>query len=115
MAPRIARAASGAGRPAPRVAAILAACVTQDSDGARRTFAERWTAAGQLPSYRALLNRQGLAGVPETAVAGDDAAVRAALRRYADAGATELVVSPFGTGPEQSRTLEAFAALREGV
>ncbi|THJ24682.1 LLM class F420-dependent oxidoreductase, partial [Candidatus Frankia alpina] len=48
----------------------------------------------------------------ETVVAGTAEVVERALRRYADAGATELIVSLIGDPQEQVRTLDVVAALR---
>jgi F420-dependent oxidoreductase-like protein len=94
-----------------RVVVLVSACVTADPEGARERFAEALGFAGDLPSYRANLQRQGKAGVHETAVAGDEEAVARAVRAYAEAGATELVVSPFGDEREQERTRRLLAEL----
>ncbi|MEV0699342.1 hypothetical protein AB0I53_15690 [Saccharopolyspora sp. NPDC050389] len=85
--------------------------VTSDVDGARDRFAAQLAVAGELPAYRAVLDRQGLAGPEDVAVIGDDATVERALRRYAEAGATELVAVPFGTDEEQRRTRRLMATL----
>ncbi|KJE24349.1 hypothetical protein FF36_01424 [Frankia torreyi] len=65
-----------------------------------------------FPAYRAILDRQGLSGVHETVVAGTAEVVERALRRYADAGATELVVSLIGDPGERARGLDVLTALR---
>ncbi|MDA3644926.1 TIGR03564 family F420-dependent LLM class oxidoreductase [Saccharopolyspora indica] len=95
----------------PRVVAVVSVCVTSEVDDARARFAEQLAAAGELPAYRAMLDRQGLAGPEDVAVIGDE--VERSLRRYAEAGATELVAVPFGTAAEQQRTREVLAALTE--
>ncbi|WP_052488907.1 hypothetical protein [Streptomyces sp. 150FB] len=69
-------------------------------------------AASGLPSYRALLDRQGLSGVHETVLAGDEDAVAEGLRAFAAAGATEVLVSVVGDTEERSRTLELLSAVR---
>lgn len=112
IAPRIARAASRAGRPVPRVVACVRASLTADPDGARDRLAAMLGAAGQLPSYRSILERQGKSGVHETLVAGDETVIARALRSYADAGATELVVSLHGDQETQARTLKALSGLQ---
>jgi F420-dependent oxidoreductase-like protein len=111
LAPRIVQAASRAGRPAPRVVVCVRVSVTADPDGARDQLATMLGAAGQLPSYRKILERQGKPGIHETLVAGDENIVARAVRSYADAGATELVVSPHGDRETQARTLDVLAAL----
>lgn len=97
----------------PRVVTMVSACVTSDVDGVRARFAEQLSVAGQLPAYRAMLDRQGLAGPEEVAVLGGEAVVERSLRRFVAAGATELVAVPFGTAAEQARTREVLAALNE--
>ena len=62
IVPTISAAAQEAGRPAPRVVCILPVCVTDDPDGARARAAKVFEIYGQLPSYRAMLDREGAAG-----------------------------------------------------
>ncbi|SDX10357.1 F420-dependent oxidoreductase, MSMEG_4879 family [Saccharopolyspora shandongensis] len=95
----------------PRVVAMVSVSVVSDVDDARERFAAQLAIAGELPAYRAVLDRQGLAGPEDVAVIGDEAAVERALRRYAAAGATELIAAPFGTDEEQRRTRRLMAAL----
>ncbi|SFO19950.1 LLM class F420-dependent oxidoreductase [Actinomadura madurae] len=109
IVPAITRAADAAGRPAPRVLAGVVVAVTDDPDGARRTVAEQFGAVSQFPAYQAVLDRQGLSGVHETVIAGDEDTVARELRRFADAGATDLLIGPFG---DTSRVLRLAASLR---
>jgi F420-dependent oxidoreductase-like protein len=109
IVPSITKAAAAAGRPAPRVLASAIVALTNDPDGARRELAEQFGAASAFPGYRAILDRQGLSGVHETVIAGDEAAVGRELRRFADAGATDLLISPRG---DAARVLEFAATLR---
>lgn len=111
IVPTISRAAAAAGRPAPRVVAGVSVCVTADEAATRASFGERFGFFGRLPSYRVMLDREGANGVEDVAVVGDEAAVERELRRYADAGATELIASPFGTGEERERTVGLLASL----
>ncbi len=103
--PTITQAASEAGRPTPRVAAAVPVCVTSDVAGARERAAKVFAIYGTLPSYRAMLDLEGLDGPEDLAVIGDEAAVTAGLRRFADAGVTELAASEFGgSADERTRT-----------
>jgi F420-dependent oxidoreductase-like protein len=111
VVPRLTAAAEGAGRPAPRVVLSLPVAVTGDEGGARAWVVERFGMAGDLPSYRAVLDREGASGVADVVVAGDEAAVARRLRALADAGATELVAVPYGPPEQVSRTLEVLAGL----
>jgi F420-dependent oxidoreductase-like protein len=111
VVPAVQRGAEGAGRPAPRVVAGVLVCVTDDPDGARGQIASRYGLAGQVPEYRAVLDREGAAGPQDVAAIGDEDAVARHIRRLADAGVTELAAAPFGTPAEQSRTLALLAEL----
>ncbi|MFB4315580.1 TIGR03564 family F420-dependent LLM class oxidoreductase [Actinomadura sp. 21ATH] len=111
VAPAIGRAAAEAGRPAPRIVAFTMVALTGDPDGARAALAERLGFAGDFPSYRTVLDRQGLSGVHETIIAGDERAVEAAIRRYASAGATDLLLSPMGGAEERDRVLRLAASV----
>ncbi|RKN05396.1 TIGR03564 family F420-dependent LLM class oxidoreductase [Streptomyces radicis] len=116
ISPRITEAARAAGRGAPRVIAGVLASVTGDPDRARGEIAERLGHASDLPSYRALLDRQGLAGVADTALVGDEETVAAGLRAYADAGATDVLVSSTGSDAEETaRTFALLSAVRRDL
>jgi F420-dependent oxidoreductase-like protein len=115
IVPAVTRAAARAGRPDPRVVATVIVSVTADPEGVRRQTAEALGMASDLPAYRATLDRQGMTGVHETVVAGDEDAVERALRAYADAGATELIVSTAGDERDRARTLRLLASLGDRV
>ena len=77
-----------AGRPSPRVVCSLPVWVTDDPDGARARAAEVFAIYGELPSYRAMLDREGAAGPADVALVGDEDIVAAqitALCRWARA------------------------------
>ncbi|MCO5993745.1 TIGR03564 family F420-dependent LLM class oxidoreductase [Actinoallomurus rhizosphaericola] len=112
IAPAVGRAAAQAERPDPRVVAGVMVSVTHDPDRVRQGVAAAVGAAGRLPSYRAALDRQGMSGVHETVVAGDEDTVERAIRAYADAGATEFVASPVGDEQERARTVAFLSAVR---
>jgi alkanesulfonate monooxygenase SsuD/methylene tetrahydromethanopterin reductase-like flavin-dependent oxidoreductase (luciferase family) len=107
----IAGAAAGAGRPAPEVIAVGLVSVTSDAARTRQQIAERFGAAGQMPSYRAMLDREGVDSVADLMIAGDETAVERELQRYADAGATELLAYVVGSPEEQARTMALLASL----
>jgi F420-dependent oxidoreductase-like protein len=110
IVPEITRAA--AGRAAPRVVVGVFMALTSDPDGLRNQLAGELGAAGDLPAYRAILDRQGAAGVADLMVAGDERTLERAVRAYADAGATELAVSVHGDERERARLLELLPELR---
>ncbi|MGW6278829.1 TIGR03564 family F420-dependent LLM class oxidoreductase [Kribbella sp. NPDC055071] len=97
---------AAAGRPQPQVIAGACVALTDDPDGTREWIRQRFGAAGDMPSYRAVLDRGGKAGPEDTAVLGDESAVAREVQRYADAGATEFLFCPVGTAEEQARTIK---------
>ncbi len=103
--PTIRDAATDAGNAEPRIAAGVPVCVTDDIDGARQRAASVFAIYGQLPSYRAMLDREGLDGPADLAIIGDEATVAARVRAYADAGVTDFAASEFASSAdERSRT-----------
>ncbi len=109
--PTITRAAADAGAPPPRVAVGLPVCVTDDVDAARERAAQLYAVYGTLPSYRAMLDREGAEGPADVAIVGDEATVRTGIQRVADAGATEFLASEFGSSADRPRTRELLRSL----
>ncbi|WP_281361691.1 LLM class flavin-dependent oxidoreductase [Acrocarpospora pleiomorpha] len=102
---------AAAGRAAPRIVVGLLASVTSDVDGARERVNTDFRQAATLPTFSALLERQGSTGPADTLIAGDEAAAEQAVRHFADAGATELIIFPVGLPEDQVRTVTLFADL----
>ncbi|TCC22396.1 hypothetical protein [Kribbella sindirgiensis] len=71
----------------------------------RQWIHDRFGAAGNMPAYRAVLDRGGKAGPEETAVLGDEEAVAKEIQRFKDAGTTEFLVCPVGPDAERERTI----------
>jgi len=94
-APRIREAAAKAGRPRPRVVVGLPIAVTKEVVAARGSAARQFEVYGALPSYRAMLDREGAVGPGDVAIAGDASAVGETLSRLAEAGATDFYAIPF--------------------
>ena len=108
IAPTIRQAASEAGRPDPMVIAGVPVSVTDDPDAARAEAENVFAIYGTLPSYRAMLDREGAAGPGDIAVVGDEDTVRKGLAAYAEAGVTDLNVAPFG---DLGRTADLVTSL----
>jgi F420-dependent oxidoreductase-like protein len=106
IVPAVTSAAAAAGRPAPRIAAGVPASVTVDPEGARAHAFVYLGGNARNPSYQAALRREGISHPAELALIGDEEAVAAGLRRYLDAGATDVRVSPaaFASDEERLRT-----------
>jgi F420-dependent oxidoreductase-like protein len=110
--PAITAAAEQAGRRAPEVYASLPICLTDDVDTARARAAEEFQVYGFLPSYRAMLDREGAENPGAVAVVGDQATLEKELGRLQDAGVTEFVASIFGSRDERDRTRAFLVAAR---
>lgn len=95
----------------PRVVAAVMLSVTDRPDTVRQEVAGALGFASDLPSYRALLDRQGQSNVAETVIAGDEDTVAAAIHAYVDAGATDVLVSLVGNSAEKARTLNLAGEL----
>lgn len=91
--PRLERAAAAATRPAPKVIHALPVAVVADAEAARERVAQALTVYGQLPSYRAMLDREGVAGPADLAVLGDEALLMGTLDRLAGLGVTHFNAS----------------------
>jgi F420-dependent oxidoreductase-like protein len=110
--PTITKAAADAGRPSPRVGAALPVCVTDDVEGAKSRAASVYQVYGMLPSYRAMIDREGATGPEDVAIIGTEDQVRARIRQIEDAGVTDFVGAEFATGDtERTRTRELLRSL----
>jgi F420-dependent oxidoreductase-like protein len=118
IVPAITAAATAAGRPAPRIAAGVPASVTADPAGARAHAFQYLGGNARNPSYQAALALEGVGHPADLALVGDEETVAAGLRRYLDAGATDVRVSPaaFATDEERVRTWRLVGELaRKGI
>jgi F420-dependent oxidoreductase-like protein len=94
--PTIKAAAEAAGRPAPRIVAGFPICVTSDPDAIRERVNRSFSRYGELPSYRAALDRQREGASPsEAALIGDEATVQAGLDELRAAGVTDFIASVY--------------------
>ncbi|MFG3256709.1 TIGR03564 family F420-dependent LLM class oxidoreductase [Streptomyces sp. NPDC048172] len=94
----------------PRVVVMALVAVTAEPDRVRDDLAEVFGGAGSMPAYRALLERDGLTNVAETAVVGSESEVLRQLARYGDAGTTDLIAVPTGDQPDATREVLAATA-----
>lgn len=103
--PRIGEAAAKAGRPAPRVIAGLPIAVTEDVAAAREVAGRAFQVYGFLPSYRAMLDREGAEGPADVAIAGDESAVGEQLQRLKEAGVTDFMAAIFPVGKDPAASV----------
>ena len=91
IVPSLTSSAERQGRPTPRVVAGVPVCVTDDGLAAMDSAARALRTYGTLPSYRAMLTREGLDSPVDIALIGDEDTVSAGLARFADAGVQDLL------------------------
>jgi F420-dependent oxidoreductase-like protein len=111
VVPTITAAAEEAGRDAPLIGAGFPICVTDDPDAARAAAGKTFAIYGTLPSYQAMLAREGAEGPSDVAIVGDEAAVSAQLERLRTIGVTDFVASVFGSADDRGRTYAYLAAI----
>src|SRR5260370_27231767 len=97
-------AAEQAGRHVPGVVCILPVCVTDDPDGARARAAKVFEIYGQLPSYRAMLDREGADGPAHVAIVGNEDQGARQIKALADCGVTDFVAGGDPPGHRPPRT-----------
>ena len=112
--PKLAAAAKEAGRPTPRIIATLPVCVTDEVDAMRGLVTKLLSHYGELPSYRAMFDREGVAGPGELALIGNEAFVRAKIAELADAGVSDFAATEFTPAKaDRIRTRELLRSLAE--
>lgn len=99
--PTIKAAADRHGRDSARVIAALPVCVTKDVAAAHERAAKVFVIYGQLPSYRAMLDKEGAAGPADIAIAGSEAEVLDRVSALADMGVTDFAAVEFGGTPDE--------------
>jgi 5,10-methylenetetrahydromethanopterin reductase len=111
--PTITKTAEQAGRPPPRVCVGLPVCVTDDPDDARERAARVFAVYDSLPSYNAMLDREGATGPADVAIVGDEASVAAGVRRLADLGTSDFAAVEYGSVSkgDRQRTRELLRSL----
>jgi len=99
--PRLSEAAEAAGRVQPRIIATLPICVTDDEERIRGLISKNLKMYAQLPSYKAMFEREGVTEAGELALVGSAAKVQDLLATVAEAGVTDFAASEFTTNPEE--------------
>jgi 5,10-methylenetetrahydromethanopterin reductase len=111
IVPVINEAAAAADRPTPRIVAAFPICVTDDVDAARARASKVFAVYTNLPSYRAMMDLEGVADPSGIAIVGTEAEVRDQLAEVAAAGVTDLNAGAFPGNPEEEARTRAV--LRE--
>ena len=87
--PTITKAADSVGRPAPRIIAGIPISVTNNEEAARASCARVWEVYGKIYSYKNVIAAEGASGVSDLAIVGDEATVRAQIKRLESIGVTD--------------------------
>jgi alkanesulfonate monooxygenase SsuD/methylene tetrahydromethanopterin reductase-like flavin-dependent oxidoreductase (luciferase family) len=117
VVPRITEAAKAAGRSEVRVVAgvPVALCLDSEVDDARAYAGEVLGHADFSPNYVRLLEHGDARDVGDTMAAGDESSVLARLRRYRDAGVTDLAVRVVPLGQDACERSASRRRTREFV
>jgi F420-dependent oxidoreductase-like protein len=109
--PAVTRAASRASRPPPRIVVGNRLWMTDAPDEARREITRSAAVYGDLPSYRAMLDRQGARGHGDVALVGNEEAIAREVRRLGDVGATDFAATIVGPPDDQARAVAMLGSL----
>lgn len=117
IGPRIAKAADNAGRPAPRIVAGIPVCLCAPSEvDVARERANRILGEAEVsPNYQRLLERGEARDVGDLCAAGDEEAILARFRRFADAGVTDLSVRLLPIGDNRDELIASKRRTREMI
>lgn len=115
IVPEISAAAREAGHSAARIVCGMPICLTRDVQGAREHIGKTLSVYGMLPSYRAMLDREGVEGPAELALVGDIDTLRADIDRLRQAGVTDFNAAVIPYGDNFDATLELLQSELEKV
>ena len=112
IVPCLAAAANAADRPAPRIVAGVPVILTNNINEARAKAAQVFSIYARVPSYRAMLDREGVQGVEDIAIIGDEKEIRLACTRLEAVGVTDICAFPFEVSSgDQERTMALLGDL----
>lgn len=110
IVPVVNDAAEAASRDVPRVVCSLPVIVTDDPAPAKAFVGDVLAGYATLPSYRAMLDIEGVHGVEDIALIGGEDEVRHGLAEIATAGATDFTAVIMAGDPDsQARTMAVLA------
>lgn len=114
IAPALREASERAGRAAPRIVAAFPIAITDDPDDARERVGKMLANYGGIPSYRAMLDREGAGGPGDVAILGDERALDEALDRLEAMGVSDFSASIMPVDPEAEGRTAAYLIARMG-
>ena len=101
IAPILNDAAESAGREQPSIVCSIPVWVTDEPEPAREFIAQILSIYAELPSYRAMLDIEGLHGLGELSLVGSEAEIQDRLGEIAASGATDFTAVPMGGNPDE--------------
>jgi F420-dependent oxidoreductase-like protein len=115
IAPVLRAAAAAAGRPPPRIMALVSVAVTDDPAAAHAAALAGGGVYAALPSYRRVLDLEGVESPADLLLAGPIERIVEGLADYVAAGATDLRIAIDATNDgEREATRAALAELLTG-
>ncbi len=108
--PTLEAAAEDAGRAAPRIVASVPVCVTDRPEEARSVIGRMLGGYDQIPSYRRVMDLEGVEGVAEVSVVGSAGEVADRLAAFAAAGTTDFVAVEFTLHDDEVATTRSLLA-----
>jgi 5,10-methylenetetrahydromethanopterin reductase len=110
IVPTITAAAERADRPPPRVVALVGVCITDDVSALRAHERAESVMYDSFPSYRSVLDFEGVESGADLTLAGRPDEVLEGLAGYAEAGATDLRIAIAHRTSEERDATKAFLA-----
>jgi len=108
LKPAVDAAAAAAGRPVPRIVASVPVCVTNRGDDVRNLIATFLAGYNDLPSYRGVMDVEGVDGPAGVSIVGTESEVRAGIAAFAEAGATDFAAVELTTDDDEQRATRAL-------
>ena len=113
IAPVINAAADKAGRDKPSIVCSIPVWVTDEPKPARDFLGQILSIYAELPSYRRMLDIEGLHGLGELSLVGTEPEVTERIAEIAVSGATDFTAVPMGGNPDEiERTREVLRIAR---
>ena len=109
IVPTITKAAGAAGRPAPSVIASLPVCCTSDVAAATERINTALAIYPTLPSYKAMLDREGAESAADVALVGSKDRIVDGIGQLATAGVTDFTAAVMGNDDERAATNDVLS------
>ncbi len=108
--PRLDEAADAADRDEPAIVASIPCWVTDQPDAARAFIAQILATYAELPSYRAMLDIEGIHGLEDLSFVGTADQVREGVESVRASGATDFTAVVMGGNPDETAATRAVLA-----